>query len=496
MTIIDAISDEHLLKPLFKNLSTWKAWICALKCIFGLPLNDEELALYQKCTGREKPPTKPFKEIYLIVGRRGGKSFVVSAIAVFLSIFKDYSEYLSPGERGTIMIIAVDRKQAGIILRYIKAILSLPLFKAYVEREVAEGVELTNRINIEVHTASYRSVRGFTVVCGIFEESAFWRVEGANPDHEIYSAVKPAMATIPDAMLISISTPYSRQGLLYEAHKEYFGKEDDEVLVWQAPSIVMNPTLNEKEIGKQREKDLSASRAEFDAEFREDIEQFLPLEVIEKVIIPGRIELPYVEKFSYQAFFDAAAGGADFFTLSVGHKEGEKIIQDQLKARKGDPYEIAKDFSDLLKKYHCNKLKGDKYAGSWVSTAFEKEGISYQSSELNKSELYLEALAYLSAGRCELLDNKQLVKELRLLERRRGPSGKDTVDHPKSMGGGVPHDDLANVSCGMITMGFENRPTPGVFFVGQKKEPPRVDQLPTKIEQTLTAAGRRFFQGD
>jgi hypothetical protein len=38
--------------------------------------------------------------------------------------------------------------------------------------------------------------------------------------------------------------------------------------------------------------------------------------------------------------------------------------------------------------------------------------------------------------------------------------------------------------------------TPGVFFIGQKKEPPRVDQLPTSIEATMTEAARRFFQGD
>ena len=97
-------------------------------------------------------------------------------IAVFLAIFKDYSKFLSPGERGTIMILAVDRKQAGIILKYIKAILSLRIFKSRVERETAEAIELTNRINIEVHTCSYRAVRGYTIVAAIFEESAFWRV--------------------------------------------------------------------------------------------------------------------------------------------------------------------------------------------------------------------------------------------------------------------------------------------------------------------------------
>ena len=362
--IVNAISDKNLFGSIFKDLNTWRAWLVALKAIFGLPMSDEELALYQECTRRENPPQKPFKEIYLIVGRRGGKSFITAVVAVFLAIFRDYSEFLSPGERATIMILAVDRKQSQIILRYIKAILSLPIFKSYVEREVAEAIELTNRIDLAVHTCSYRAVRGYTIVAAILEESAFWRVEGANPDREIYTALKPAMMTIPDSMLISISTPYSRQGLLYENWKEYFGKEDKEVLVWQASSRTMNPTLSEKMISKERAKDLSAARAEWDAEFREDIEAFLPLEVIERVIIPGRIELPCIEKVSYHGFVDPSGGGGDSFTLSVGHKEKEKVIQDVLRARKGDPHQIVKEYAEILKKYKVDEIQGDRYAGA------------------------------------------------------------------------------------------------------------------------------------
>jgi hypothetical protein len=467
--IISTIRDKNLFGGLFKDLRTWGAWIVALKAIFALPMSDQELSLYRKCTGREKPPQRAFKEVYLIVGRRGGKSSITSVIASFLAIFFDYSPFLSPGERGTIVIIGVDKKQCQVIFRYLKAILSLPIFKSYLEREVFETIELSNGINLEVHPSSYRSIRGLTIVGAIYEESAFWRSgDSANPDIEIYRAIKPAMATIPNSILISISTPYSRQGLLYENFREFYGKDDGDVLVWKAPSIVMNPTLSEKMISKERSKDLSAARAEWDAEFREDIEAFLPLEVIERVIISGRIELPYVERFSYHGFFDAAAGGADFFTLAIGHKENEKIIQDLLKARKGNPSEIVKEFSDLLKKYHCSELKGDKFAGSWVSEAFQKEGIRYQSSELNKSEIYLEALPYISSGACELLDNPQLVKELRLLERRRGSSGKDVVDHAKSIGGGVPHDDLANVTAGII-VGSKEKVKPGFAFISRER---------------------------
>lgn len=489
--IVSAIADPNLFKPLFRDLSTWRNWIIALKAVFALPMSDDELAIYQRWTGRSNPPQKPFKEIYLIVGRRGGKSFITSVIAVFLALFHDFSQFLGTGERGVVMIIGVDRKQCQIVLKYIKAILSLPLFKSYVDRETVEAIELTNRINIEVHTCSYRAVRGYTIVAAILEESAFWRIQGANPDREVYTALKPAMMTIPNSMLISISTPYSRQGLLYENFKDYFGMEDEEVLVWQAPSLFMNPTLSEKMIEKEKMKDPAASKSEWDALFREDIEAFLPLEVIEKVIIPQRIELPWIEKFSYQAFVDPSGGGGDSFALSVGHRESGKVIQDVLKARKGAPYQITTEYCELLKKYKIREVCGDKYAASWVSLAFEKEGILYKPSELNKSELYLEALPYINSGMCELLDDRELIKELRLLERRRGSSGKDIVDHPASIGGGVPHDDKSNVSCGLVAITQKSQILPGLAFCGgrevtasslRKEHPERVQNL-TSMEK-------------
>jgi len=466
MTIVEAIHDANLFRPLFRDLSTWRNWLTCLKAIFGLPMDAGEIALFEQCTGRQSPPQAPFREVFLVVGRRGGKSFTSALIAAYLAIFKDYSEFLAPGERGTIMILAVDRKQAQIILRYVKAILSLPIFKPYVEKEMVEAIELTNRIDIEVHTCSYRAVRGYSIVAGILEETAFWRIEGANPDREIYTALKPAMATIPDAMLISVSTPYSRQGLLYDAYREYFGKDDEkETLIWRAPSILMNPTLSEKMICREMAKDLSAARAEWDAEFREDLEAFLPGEVIERAIVADRLELPPLEKCTYHAFTDPSGGGGDFFTLSIGHQENGKVIQDLLRARKGDPHEIAREYAELLRGYRVHQVTGDKYAGAWVSEAFSKEGITYRPSELTKSELYLEALPYISSGMVELLDNRDLLRELRLLERKRGSSGKDTVDHPRSIGGGVPHDDLANATAGMIAMAHQKRSTPGLIWI-------------------------------
>src|SRR5262245_63847649 len=86
--------------------------------LFGLPMSAEQFVVYRAHTGRSAPPTAPLHEAWLVCGRRSGKSFMLACIAVFLAAFKDWRPYLGPGEIGTIMIIAADRRQGRVIRPY------------------------------------------------------------------------------------------------------------------------------------------------------------------------------------------------------------------------------------------------------------------------------------------------------------------------------------------------------------------------------------------
>jgi len=56
----------------------------------------EQLATYQRCTGRGEAPAAPAGEAWLVIGRRGGKSFILALVAVFLACFHDWRPHLSP----------------------------------------------------------------------------------------------------------------------------------------------------------------------------------------------------------------------------------------------------------------------------------------------------------------------------------------------------------------------------------------------------------------
>lgn len=226
MTIIQAIHDPNLFRPFFKNLETWVTWLVVLKAIFALPMTEPERLIFTELTGRLTPPTTPAMEIWLIMGRRAGKSFIIAVIVLYLAAFKDYRPYLAPGERATVQVMAADRKQARIIMRYVTGLLEqIPMLAAMIERKDAESIELSNRVTIEVTTNSFRTTRGYTCCACICEEISFWfdDATSANPADEILRAIRPAMATIPDAMLLCIGTPYRKSGPMYDAFKKHYG---------------------------------------------------------------------------------------------------------------------------------------------------------------------------------------------------------------------------------------------------------------------------------
>jgi hypothetical protein len=449
VTIIDACHDASLFGPWFKNKATWSAWFTFLKVLFGLPLDAAELALFQQCTGRAAPAVGGYLEATLIIGRRGGKSLILALIAVYLATFHDWSPFLTPGERGTIMVIAADRRQARAIFRYLRSMLSVDLLKDMIERDTADSIDLTNSITIEIQTASYRSVRSYTLVACLADEAAFWQGDdSANPDVEVIAAIRPAMATIPGAMLFKASSPYAKRGVLWEDYQRHFGK-DSSLLVWQAGTKTMNPSVPESVIAEAYEKDPANAEAEYRAAFRSDIQSFVSREVVDAAVVKGRFELPPISGIQFFAFVDPSGGSSDSMTLAIGHKEGDIAILDAVREARPpfSPESVVTEFSALLKSYNIRVVKGDRYAGLWPRERFSVHGIEYQCSEKPKSALYGDFLPLINSGRVELLDHPKLVAQLCSLERKTARGGRDSIDHPP----GGAHDDVANAVAGILT---------------------------------------------
>lgn len=193
MNILKACRDDQVFGHAFRRRETWQAWFAFLAALFGLRMDREQRAIFMECTNRTDRPREQAQEAVLVIGRRGGKSFILALIAVFLASFRDWTPFLGPGERATVMVIAADRKQARVIVRYCSGLLNaVPLLKRTIQAERQESIDLKNRTTIEVHSCSFRTVRGYTIVAALCDEAAFWRTDDgtANPDHEVINAVR------------------------------------------------------------------------------------------------------------------------------------------------------------------------------------------------------------------------------------------------------------------------------------------------------------------
>jgi hypothetical protein len=396
-TILDAIKDERLFGPAFKNLATWRAWFVFLATLFGLPLLDHQAAIYRECTGREALPSKPFSEAWLVCGRRSGKSFMMALIGVFLATFRTYTQFLGPGEKCTIMIVAADRKQARVVLRFVRGLLSAPVLARRIVSDTADSVELEGHVIIEVITASH-AVRGYSIAAALVDELAFFPADDASTSGaEIIAAIRPAMATIPNSLLICASSPYARRGPLWESFKRYFGVDDPNVLVWRAPTLVMNPSVPQRIIDDAYEADPASAAAEYGAEFRTDVETFVAREAVEACVSLGVRERPPLAEVDFMGFCDPSGGSADSMTLAIGHKEGDTVVIDAIRERKPpfSPDDVCAEFAALLKSYRVTKVTGDRYAGEWPRERLAVHGVGYEPAERPKSDLYRDMLPLL-----------------------------------------------------------------------------------------------------
>src|SRR6202047_775854 len=304
MNFLEALADRNLLGASIRDPDSWKPWRALLAAAFGLPLSSDELALYRACTGRTAPPGAPAAYLWLVIGRRGGKSFAMALIAVFLAVFRDWRPKLSPGERAIVLLVAADREQARILHRYCQGILTPPILQSSVLNVTAGEIELKGGVTIEVVTRSYRTVRGRSVWFAVLDELAFWRDDdSANPDSEVLNAVRASMATFGgDAMVIAGSSPYARRGVLWDAWRRWHGKDDARNLVWQAATRTMNPTVPQDFVDAEFERDAASANAEYGAEFRSDIAEFVSLEVLEVCTPDDLFEIVPLPDARYVAF--------------------------------------------------------------------------------------------------------------------------------------------------------------------------------------------------
>ena len=446
--IITAIRDENILSD---DLSP--AQEAALKVLYGLDLTEQDRELAGRCGGKAWQPANEYREAAFVCGRRSGKSDKLAAnVAIYEAFFREHD--LSAGETGVVLLLAQNMRQAKVVKGYIEGkIKRSPVLRRHVRSVRAQEIELDNGIVIAIHPASFRSVRGLSVVCCICDEIAFWWTEDtyANPDVEVVRAARPSMATFPNAKLLLISSPYAMNGVLWDIWRQR--DEDADTLVWHAPTELMNPTVTRRFLAKEEARDPENFRREYLAEFTESVSAFLSAEAIGRCVVKGRREVaPDPERGGYFAAIDAAYKG-DRFTLCIGHHDRERNVAviDCLRGWQGTsqhPVQLGATvipaIKELDKKYKFRVVHADQFGAQPLKEVFERNQLYFEEhpfTNASKADMYAEVRTRINEGTLELLDHEDSLRELRGLQLELLPGGSTRVGHA---GYGKARDDYAD----------------------------------------------------
>jgi hypothetical protein len=455
VTMRQALSDPALLADALPG-DSWSAWRTILIACMGEELTPDEREVFAKLTGgREREPGEPVEMLLVVAGRRSGKSRAMSVLATYLACLCDWSEHLFIGEVGIALYQAPTQRQAASALRYATDLIDhVELLSKTVENRTTDCLTLRRSIELTATAANWRYSRGSTCICCVLDECAFFHNDeaSANSDEELLTALTPSLGTTGGPMLIA-SSPKDMEGIVYDLHKKHFGKDGDaKLLVIQADSRALNPSLRASVVTRAFEADPVRAAAEYGGEFREATSSYLERSVIDKAIEKGmarRVPLPGIKYF---AFLDSAGGsGSDSYATAIGHNiiEDGRIISviDQIyeAVPPFDPDIVTRAAAETLKQWNIREVYGDSYGGAWPVTAMAKCGIRYVTSPLNTSELYLHTLPLWNAGRVRMLDSPKAIEQIARLRRRVGQGVAEKIVHPRN-----GHDDSANVIAGVL----------------------------------------------
>jgi hypothetical protein len=216
----------------------------------------------------------------------------------------------------------------------------------------------------------------------------------------------------------------------------------------------MNRTLSERELKEEELEALGVAEfnAEYGARFREDIEGYLPLHIIERAIIKGQTIVPARREFFYHAFCDSSEGlhhGGDSMTLAVAHGQEKKVVLDALLEfiPPFDPGLVIQEIVEVSRHYRIRKIIQDRHAVAWIANDFKPHGIEVEISDKTKSQIYEHFAVAMNKNLVELLDNKRLKDQVINLQKYLRPGGMVKIDHVSGA-----HDDVINAVAGAVVL--------------------------------------------
>ena len=488
----EAISEPKLLGKAFKMLSLPQQVI--VKAFYGLPLAGHELELWSAfqgygeyddlgyLTGLTKlVPYVPqeYDTLTGVIGRRSGKSDrVAGIIAAYEITMGGHSRFIRQNEEGKgqdafWLYIAQDLGTATINMRFVTmALETSPILTKYIVRKngqiPVEEIPFINGITLRPEPPNIRTGRGVPVIGITMDEFGFWYkdAKSANPDYEVVRALEYSISQFEDAKQVRLSTPWTKEGLLYKAALhgtegkklrcehctdgltcEHVNEDREEFaghLVIEAPTATMgNPLITRKRLIRLKKKDSEAFTRESLAKFTDTQASFLSWSNVERAVdrkLVGRVRNKAAD---YIAAIDPAFRH-DSFVLTIGHHEKHRgVVQDFVKewdpltllgaGQKLNPATVLDEIKLILDEWGISVVYSDQYQLERLQAlAGDRDFviIGHDLTTKSKTKVMNNLASQINQGKIRLLDFPEQESQLKHLQKTNGPAGYVSIAAP------------------------------------------------------------------
>lgn len=520
------IEQKQFLKPLWDEFSVPQQTV--IKAFYGLPLvseaeqrawavlNDsceyDDLGFVTAWTPVEYVP-KERKIVVGLLGRRGGKSLIMSFILLYECLFGGHLAHTQPGQDVIVPYVAQDLATAKSNMRYVSLLANkVPALAKEIATDSRDKITFKNGITIQPEPPSIKTGRGVSIPVLVMDEVAFWykMAENANPDYEVLNALEQAQTQFAHPKILIISTPYTEEGLLWEfwlAGTDGQKLADSErrkyantLVVTSSTAAMENPAVNKH--GRKTLEGIQARNPEIFvreslARFIASESNFIPGYLVDECTDTGvtsrlRVE---IEKGgilpSYVAVMDPAFRHDDF-AFSIGHMDGSgRVIQDLLHVWTPDskqqvrlkPEMILGQIGNWLREWNIPVVYSDQYHLDSLQSIAQEAGFSIiqqQFTSQSKAKIYGSLVQLLKTKRIRLLDIPTIRQQLSQLNQKQTAGGNVHIGAPPGK-----KDDIATVCALMAHVALKYMPQITV----KKQEPTLFQQMVARTKQRKEEAG-------
>jgi phage FluMu gp28-like protein len=377
--------------------------------------------------------TKGHKRIALRWARQSGKSWILATLLIW---------HCARHPNHLALIVAPGLRQSMILRDKIHELLDrIPRksLRALIKQRLRTTIKFRNGSQIVALPNSEHLLRGYTAHLVICDEAAFFH----NDETIFQHILTPMMATTDGTMIVS-STPWGRKTVYYQinqdpdwtlVHAPWTRALDDEIY---SPEFV-------KEIEKIRETRPQTYTMEYLAEFIEDIDTWLPQDLLAKACH---------ESLEYTGF-DAKATGRFYSGIDLAEKVDHTAIAVVQKTPDGldlvhmhrfklgtslaSAIGYAKTLNDRWTRIHAAYIDKTKH-GDYLVQDFREAGVTHaqgitftQNTKMEMAQLLKQRL---TEGTLRIPYDRSLLDELNTEQYELTKTGKITYSHPEGT-----HDD-------------------------------------------------------